>query len=252
MNRDEFFKRPTSKSSWCEGIIAGRDQEPGKEGGTWLGMNAEGNIGLLTNIYAGKHQPGAGRGFLVVDFLKSKHTDNYMEVLSKSDIAYSPFNLILFEPKDGQYSAQYYCRGHEECVINESQGPFELKSGCHGVSNHPINQPYRKTQHGLENFEKMINEHMHCSEEILIEKLFNLMSDNQSFHPDQQMIKQAGQRSSMTPHHQKLACINVDISEFGYGTRVTTIILVDQTNNAKFIERDLQSNETTVHSFSLK
>ena len=64
MNRDEFFKRPTSKSDWTDDVLAGRDQEPGREGGTWLGINSKGCIGFLTNIYAGKHQSGAGRGFL--------------------------------------------------------------------------------------------------------------------------------------------------------------------------------------------
>ena len=252
MNRDEFLKRPTSKSSWQEGILAGRDQEPGKEGGTWLGMNAEGDIGLLTNIYAGKHQPGAGRGFLVVDFLKTRNVENYIDNLSKSDTAYSPFNLVLFELRGAEYSAQYYCRGHKDCVINESYGPCKLQSGCHGVSNHPIHLPYRKTQHGLEKFENIVNQHSHVSEEVLTEDLFNLMSEKQSFHPDDQMIKQSGQNSSMVPYHEKLACINVDLSEIGYGTRVTTIILVDAMGNVKFVEKDLQTNETNVHSFSLK
>ena len=34
MNRDEFFKRPTAKSEWTDEVLAGRDQEPGREGGT--------------------------------------------------------------------------------------------------------------------------------------------------------------------------------------------------------------------------
>ena len=54
MNRDEFLKRPTSRSNWQEKILAGRDQVPGKEGGTWLGVNDKGHIGVLTNIYTGQ------------------------------------------------------------------------------------------------------------------------------------------------------------------------------------------------------
>ena len=30
MNRDEFLKRPTQQADWKEGILAGRDMEPGK------------------------------------------------------------------------------------------------------------------------------------------------------------------------------------------------------------------------------
>ena len=32
MNRDEYYKRPTSQSDWEGNILAGRDQQPGKEG----------------------------------------------------------------------------------------------------------------------------------------------------------------------------------------------------------------------------
>ena len=34
MNRDEDMKRPTNQAEWKDGILAGRDMEPGK--GVWL------------------------------------------------------------------------------------------------------------------------------------------------------------------------------------------------------------------------
>ena len=34
MNRDEDMKRPTNQAEWKDGILAGRDMEPGK--GDWL------------------------------------------------------------------------------------------------------------------------------------------------------------------------------------------------------------------------
>ena len=101
MNRDEFFKRPTSKSDWDENILAGRDLQPGKEGGTWLAANRKGHIGLLTNIYAGNStwNSGAGRGFLVINALKENNPDKYLSDLAESDVKYSPFNLLLLKPQ---------------------------------------------------------------------------------------------------------------------------------------------------------
>ena len=99
MNRDEFFKRPTSKSDWDENILAGRDLQPGKEGGTWLAVNRKGQIGLLTNIYSGNSSPGVGRGFLVINALKENNPDKYLSDLAESDVKYSPFNLLLLEPQ---------------------------------------------------------------------------------------------------------------------------------------------------------
>ena len=59
----------------------------------------KGHIGLLTNIYAGKSAPGAGRGFLVINALKENNPENYLKNLTESDVKYSPFNLLLLEPK---------------------------------------------------------------------------------------------------------------------------------------------------------
>jgi len=255
MNRDEFFKRPTSKCDWTDDVLAGRDQEPGREGGTWLGINSKGCIGFLTNIYAGKHQSGAGRGFLVIDYLRggssgSKAKD-YLTNLSLSDTVYSPFNLMLLEPVNDHYSIHYYCKGHPNCVVNESIGPHKLEPGFHSISNHPKDQPYRKTQYGHDRFSEIVTENSDDRDEM-IERLFELMKVKTSFHPDPQMIKQAGLNSAMSAFHEKLACVNVDIADKDYGTRTTSIVLIDNEDNATFIEKDQRTNETTVHSFKVQ
>ena len=255
MNRDEFFKRPTSKSHWDNDVLAGRDQEPGREGGTWLGVNRRGCIGFLTNIYAGKHQPGAGRGFLVINYLQSGEMAamDYLTSLAASNTTYSPFNLMLLEPDQDKYSINYYCQGHPNCVVNESVGPTKLDFGFHGISNHPKDQPYRKTQFGQERFSEVVKKHMALKNEAkMVEEIFELMTAKTSFHPDDQMIKQAGCNSSMADFHEKLACVSVDISEKGYGTRTTSIILIDNENNATFIEKDRLTNQTLHHNFKLQ
>ena len=86
-------------------------------------------------------------------------------------------------------------------------------------------------------------------ERKLTDALFDVMADKSCHFPDNQMIKQGGENSPMAPFHPKLACINVDISEKGYGTRVTTLILVDNDNNVTFIEKCALTNYKTVHKF---
>ena len=250
MNRDEFFKRPTSRCDWKDGILAGRDQVPGKEGGTWLAINDKGHIGILTNIYTGIAKPGKGRGFLITDYLKKDNTDDeasdnleeYLKHLALSKVLYSPFNIVFFKPEKDIYKAHYYCRGFQGCFVKDSIGPEQIEPGFHGLSNHPKKTPYQKTEAGIEKFRNVLETYQD-NENKLIEELFKMMKNCTSYYPDEQMINQGGIDSPIKPYHDKLACINVQIPEMGYGTRVSTLIFVDRDNNVTCVERAHQNNE---------
>ena len=85
MNRDEFVARPTSPACVRGGILAGWDEQPGREGGTWLALDTvTGRLGLLTNIFTGGEvdKDAKGRGFLVLDWLRGEQTAmEYLESL---------------------------------------------------------------------------------------------------------------------------------------------------------------------------
>ncbi|CAG7817124.1 unnamed protein product [Allacma fusca] len=52
-NRDENYSRLSRKAHFWppdSNIVAGQDVEPGKEGGTWLGMNKQGKVAALLNM----------------------------------------------------------------------------------------------------------------------------------------------------------------------------------------------------------
>ena len=108
-NRDEFLERPTEPAAWKPiksggdqvQVLAGRDLTTGREGGTWLAVDQRGRVGMLTNIFTGTapDKTAAGRGFLVMDYLAGDMSaPKYLEALSQSRKAYSPFNLVLMEP----------------------------------------------------------------------------------------------------------------------------------------------------------
>uniref|UniRef100_A0A915L609 Uncharacterized protein n=1 Tax=Romanomermis culicivorax TaxID=13658 RepID=A0A915L609_ROMCU len=82
-----------------------RDMEPGKEGGTWLGMNALGNIAFLQNINFPQPENTddlKGRGDLVRNYLHKSNTGEtsaamYATEIDKQGLLYSGFSLTLIE-----------------------------------------------------------------------------------------------------------------------------------------------------------
>ena len=70
-NRDEFFDRASAPLAWWQpagggpAVLSGRDLSAG---GTWLGLNAQGKLALVTNVREpGRVLPGApSRGDLVL------------------------------------------------------------------------------------------------------------------------------------------------------------------------------------------
>ena len=159
VSRDEFLARPTSPSSWREGVLAGWDMQEGREGGTWLAMDRstspastprQGRLGFLTNIFTGGVQEAGarGRGFLLTDWLRGEESAAaYLARLATSTATYSPFNLVLLEPRGAGYAAwrwgwvevegegPRYTRG--KAGHTPDCGPVEASQGVIGVGNHP-------------------------------------------------------------------------------------------------------------------
>ena len=51
-------------------LYTGLDQQPGREGGTWLGMNTDGKVGVLLNILGEQVDNKRGRGdYLLIEQL---------------------------------------------------------------------------------------------------------------------------------------------------------------------------------------
>ncbi|KAK7477198.1 hypothetical protein BaRGS_00031583 [Batillaria attramentaria] len=100
-NRDEYWTRPTKTADfWNSGetCLSGLDQEPGREGGTWFGVNVFGRIGCLVNISSQQDTTKRGRGFLVSDFLTSHETlESYSKRIAAEKDEYNGFTLTLIE-----------------------------------------------------------------------------------------------------------------------------------------------------------
>ncbi|XP_066144473.1 transport and Golgi organization protein 2 homolog isoform X1 [Euwallacea fornicatus] len=235
-NRDEYYRRPAKAAFQCpkSGIISGRDMEPGKEGGTWLGFGKKSypNNGksskycfsCLTNISNHeKVENPTGRGELIVNYLESKDDfPEYMEALRKQGLVFNGFNLIGVElSKDGP--TKIYHNSNFPQIKSEYTGKHTL-----GFGNSAISSPYMKVLNGRTNFEEIIERGL--EKEQLKDELVALLKDKTKHLPDVELAKR--NEAAL----EKLSSIFVEYGQAGYGTRTHTIILIDKNWNLEFTE----------------
>jgi uncharacterized protein with NRDE domain len=223
-NRDEFYNRRTAAASFWEdhpAVLAGRDLEAF---GTWLGMTAAGRVAMLTNFRDPKNiNPVApSRGQLVSDFLlQHVETEQYMKAIYQKGKAYNGFNLITGTVDELWYYSNY------------SEAPRRLTNGTYGLSNHLLDTPWPKVTRGKQRFMTALQ-----SENPDPEKLFQILYDEETAPDDQ--LPQTG----LTPDREK-ALSSMFIKTNGYGSRCTTVIMVDRDNNTFFAERVFNTDDFT-------
>ena len=216
-NRDEFYARPTvSLAQWEHSpeVYAGRDLEAG---GTWLGINASGRFAALTNIRDPHQSSGRrSRGELVADFLTSAlPIESYLVEVAEHSRAYGGFNLLL---GDGQ--ALYYMNAIEAA-------PRRLAPGIYGISNAALDTPWPKLLKAKAALADALTE---PSPETLIESLFECLADAQAAEDIE--LPETGVSAAL----EKLLS-SVFIASAEYGTRASTVLIVNADGSRKLIER---------------
>ncbi|XP_022102092.1 transport and Golgi organization protein 2 homolog [Acanthaster planci] len=256
-NRDEFYERPTKASEFWDrnpDIISGQDMTAGKEGGTWLGMSRSGRIAMLLNIIQphGIDPDAKGRGSLVSDFLQgSLDGQTYLQGIAKERDLYNGFNLITVElGKSGGIDANYFTN-----YTPERMDPIKLKPGIHAFSNHTIRTSWLKTDYVKTEFEKIIPRSS-LDRGKLTEELLMMMSRDVPLVSSSDISKE----DMDIPKFRELLRELVFIKSNTYGTRTTTVILVDAAGNVSFTERTLKEPinpdhlewEQRTHTFCLQ
>jgi len=233
------------------GILAGWDQQAGRQGGTWLAMDRKGRLGFLTNIFTGGviDPEAAGRGFLILDWLRSEMgAEEYLMNLSRDSTKYNPFNLVLLEPVDEAYQAWRYTRGR--AGHTKDFGPVLETEGFFGVGNHPQHSDtsYRKSIWGGERLCEIMRE-----DGVFEKKLETMMTSKESFWPDEQILTQSvceGQEGPFAKHGKDLSSVFVQVGD-KYGTRTTTTVIIESNGEVNFREKDWQSGLSTEYTFSV-
>jgi uncharacterized protein with NRDE domain len=232
-NRDEFYQRKTEPASfWRDSpnILGGRDLEAS---GTWMGMNTNGKISMVTNYRdpLNINPKAPSRGQLVTDYLLNGAQPNeYLKRIESNGRAYNGFNLIVGTADELHYYSNY--KGTVE----------EIQSGLHGLSNHLLDTPWPKVIQGKEKMKQIL-----ASNDIDPTKLFDLLYDD-SLAPDEKLpdtgvgLERERMLSSMF------------IKSPNYGTRCSTVVLIDHANNVYFSERvyDLETFKYDTRVFEFK
>jgi uncharacterized protein with NRDE domain len=221
-NRDEFYKRPTESAHfWAENkfLLAGKDLEGN---GTWLGITKNGKFAALTNYRdMSKIKANAPtRGMLVINFLlENTEPKNYSKFLINKAGEFNGYNLIF-----GNVQKLFY-------FSNISKDFIEVKKGVHGLSNHLLDTPWPKVVKAKEEFEMLLKK-----EKINEEQIFNLLYDNTTF--EENLLPQTGLSIEM----EKLVSPIFTITK-NYGTRSSTVILIDYNGNVSFTEKSFNNKK---------
>lgn len=222
-NRDEFYNRKTEPAHFWEdapNLLAGRDLVGL---GTWLGITKEGKFAALTN-YRNPSEMTDGktsRGEIVQNFLAcSLSSEEYLKYLDREKEKYNGFNLIVGDPE----KLYYY---------NNIEGEItEIQPGTHGLSNKFLNTSWPKVVKGRENLKAYSSK----KKEVQLEELFAIMTDAEIALDEE--LPNTGVGIEL---ERSLSALFIKMPN--YGTRCSTVLLVDNDNQVTFAERTYVDGE---------
>jgi len=225
-NRDEFHNRPTEAAHWWadeNGLLAGRDLQAG---GTWMGVSRNGRFAAVTN-YREPPEPELplerSRGQLVRDYLTGDASAaEFAWRLNGTNHRYQGFCLLLGD--------------HEDliCASNRMEEPVSVAPGIHALSNHLLDTGWPKARHGRQRLEALLDaDHMDAY------GLLDIMADRMLVpgeEPEEFDLRLAPER---------LTRIAFVVSP-EYGTRSSTVLLLDRGSGAEYVERRFDSTGKAV------
>lgn len=230
-NRDEFYQRPAAQARWWEdkaNVLAGRDLQAN---GTWLGVSREGRIAALTNY----REPGnlishaPSRGALVSDFLTGTETPaDYLATLHPKGSQYNGYNLLTGTPDTLHYHS------------NRAGEPRKLEPGVYGLSNHILDTPWPKVRSGKSTLRAAL-----LKNALETDQWFEMLQ-NPELAPDSQL---PDTRIS-TEWERMLSAMFIQGES--YGTRVSSLLMIDNQNNVYFEERAyIPKAAPVIHQFTV-
>ncbi|KAF7992452.1 hypothetical protein HCN44_001777 [Aphidius gifuensis] len=251
-NRDEYYNRPTKSAHFWDNhanCLGGTDEEPGRQGGTWLGLSKNNKkLGILLNLKESQPEDSTnspatskkGRGFIVNNFItSSKSATNYLNELyddHKTKQSYNSFTLVTvnFSNIDVNYFSNSI----------KTQGPEKCDDVIIGFGNSVYNRPYKKVTNGKEIFKSIVNNAKVHEEDQLIEKLFQFLQLKEQHLPDEEL------ESTHPNEFERLSSIFINGNE-NYGTRTHTLIFLDTNNHLTFIENTKENEIWSQQRFDM-
>ena len=258
-NRDEFHARPTAFATRWEDlpdIIAGRDLEAG---GTWLGINRQSGVALITNIRnpLAIRNEAKSRGALVRNALcwQARH-HGFMPATLTEFIKeqgplekYNGFNLIFGDSKKLYYLANDALIKQIDAQQPAKYAPYELSPGSYTLSNADLFTVWPKTKAlgssldgiDLTAISSSDLKHLESSTtQDFINLIFEKLANNQQASDD--LLPKTGVSDDL----EKLLSSPFIISP-DYGTRCSSIILHFKDGGSFMAERSFNPQGQAVH-----
>lgn len=229
-NRDEFYDRSTAPADyWSDHpeILGGRDLEAR---GTWMAMTRSGRISLIANYRDPENiDPNApSRGQLVSEYLIQKnHPEDFLKSVKLGAKKYNGFNLIA-----GDQNELWYLSNYQNTIQ-------KIENGFYALSNHLLETPWPKVIRIKEKLAPFFQKE-EIDPEIVIDALYDGLRAPDNQLPDTGIgLERERELSSMF------------IKTPNYGTRCSTVVLVDRQDQVLFSERtyDLKSFVHTTRVF---
>ena len=219
-NRDEFFERPTQSADFWPGtgLLAGQDLH---QGGSWFGVSLQGRLAMVTNVRTPAVETSSlSRGHLVRDFLLSgTSAASFIAGVVEPPERYPGFNLIL-----GDIERLYF-------ASNRSARRGVIPRGIHGLSNASLDTPWPKVERGRAALERLLG----SGQQDLLGGLFELLQDR-TLAADEDLPV-----TGVSLEWERILSAGFIRSQ-DYGTRASTLLLVDRQRQARFVERSFTAD----------
>lgn len=138
---------------------------------------------------------------------------SYIDNLSDRGESYNGFNLLI-----GSCACLYY-------YSNREQLQREITAGIYGLSNGLLDDPWPKVIKGKQELQRALQD-----KEVDADRLFTILADQEQ--PDDRDLPHTGVSLEM---ERQLAPAFVTMS--GYGTKTSTVLLIDHCQQVRFWER---------------
>lgn len=224
-NRDELYARPTAPAAiWKDApeVLAGRDLAAG---GTWLGLTTNGRFAAVTNYRDPSAPTGAkSRGSLTKNFLTGEETAReFLRQIERGKQDYSGFNLLVGDFKSSAPQLFYFS--------NRGAKPKKLPDGIYGLSNHLLDTAWHKVEQTKAGFTKILQ----SNDEISLAELLTILN-NRRHAPDEKLPE-----TGVGLERERILS-PAFIETSGYGTRSSTVLLIDRDGRVQFTEKTFVGN----------
>lgn len=223
-NRDEWHARPSAPAAWLDRqVFGGRDLVAG---GGWLQLGRSQRLAAVTNVRQGRPEAAArSRGGLVAEFSAGAvGIDDYLRALASRATDYGRFNLLLWQDAQLQVASNV-----------PDFASRRLDAGLYGLSNGRFDEPWPKLLRARAGLADWLDSAAATAATPRLQPLFELLADTRPAADHELPDTGVGRELE-----RRLAPVFIHGAE--YGTRCSSVVLIEHEGRAWFAERRYGAN----------